>query len=92
MNHSAHTGPDPELVRRAARLWPHREHEANGALGLFCRVGVHRWRRLDLEALMLGHDFLHCFWCSKVKIDGVVGGDWRKTACPVVSRGTVWTA
>lgn len=63
--------PDSELAVRVAKLWPHREHEANGALGLFCRVGVHRWRRLELTDLLPGRDIAHCFWCSRVKIDGV---------------------
>jgi hypothetical protein len=64
--------PDSELAGRVAKLWPHREHEANGVLGLFCRVGLHRWRRLDLATLVPGKDILYCFWCSKVKIDRVV--------------------
>ena len=64
--------PDSELAAGAARLWPHREHEANGALGLVCRMGLHRWRRLDFATLAPGKDIAHCFWCSKVKIDGVV--------------------
>jgi hypothetical protein len=66
------TLPDSELALRAARLWPHREHESNGVLGLLCRVGLHRWRRLDLEKLIPDTDVLHCLWCSKVKVDGVV--------------------
>jgi hypothetical protein len=64
--------PDSELARRVARLWPNREHEANPVLGLLCRVGLHRWRRLPLESLTPGKDIVHCFWCSKVKIDGIV--------------------
>jgi hypothetical protein len=64
--------PDSELASRVAKLWPHREHEANGVLGLACRVGLHRWRRLDFAMLIPGKDILHCFCCSKVKIDGVV--------------------
>ena len=64
--------PDAALAVRFAKLWPHREHEANSVLGLLCRVGVHRWRRLDLTALAPGKDVAHCFWCSKVKMDGVV--------------------
>jgi hypothetical protein len=63
---------DLELAIRAARLWPNRQHEANSALGLLCRVGLHRWRRLDLAALVPDKDILHCFWCSKVKVDGVI--------------------
>jgi hypothetical protein len=64
--------PDSELATRLARLWPHREHEASSVLGLLCRIGLHRWRRLDLVALAPGKDILYCFWCSKVKVDGVV--------------------
>lgn len=64
--------PDAELAARAAKLWPNREHEASSALGLLCRVRLHRWRRLDLAALAPGKDIAHCFWCSKVKVDGVV--------------------
>jgi hypothetical protein len=64
--------PDQELAGRVARLWPHREHEANGVFGLLCRVGVHSWRGLDLATLVPGKDIRHCFWCSKVKIDGIV--------------------
>ena len=63
---------DSELAVRVARLWPNREHEANSVLGLLCRAGLHRWRRLDLAALVPGKEILHCFWCSKVKIDGVI--------------------
>lgn len=62
--------PDSELAIRVAKLWPHRTHEANAMLSLLCRVGVHRWRRLDLSTLLPGKDVLHCFWCSKIKIDG----------------------
>jgi hypothetical protein len=64
--------PDSELAVRVARLWPHREHESNCALGLLCRAGLHRWRRLDLAAMVPDKDIAHCFWCSKVKIDGIV--------------------
>jgi hypothetical protein len=64
--------PDSELATQVAKLWPHREHKADIALGQFCRVGLHRWRRLDLATLVPGKDILHCFWCSKIKIDGAV--------------------
>ena len=63
---------DAEIARRAAKLWPNREHESSAVAGLLCRVGLHRWRRLDLARLMPGKDIAHCFWCSKVKVDGVV--------------------
>ncbi len=64
--------PDSELAIRVAKLWPHREHESSGVLGLICRIGLHRRRRLDLATLTPDKDILHCFWCSKVKVDGVV--------------------
>jgi hypothetical protein len=64
--------PDSELAIQLAKLWPHRAHESSSVLGLLCRIGMHRWRRLHLESLAPGKDILHCFWCSKVKIDGVV--------------------
>jgi hypothetical protein len=64
--------PDSDLAIRVAKLWPHREHEANSALALVCRLGLHRWRRLDLRRLVPDKDILHCFWCSRVKIDGIV--------------------
>lgn len=61
-----------ELSVKVAKLWPHREHEASPVLGLLCHAGVHRWRSLDLTEFFPGRDIQHCFWCSKVKIDGVV--------------------
>jgi hypothetical protein len=64
--------PDSDLATQIAKLWPHREHESNTMLRQLCRIGVHRWRGLDLAALVPGKDILYCFWCSKVKIDGVV--------------------
>jgi hypothetical protein len=72
MNCSENELPDSELAMRVAKLWPHREHEANSLLCLLCRVGLHSWRRLDLAALAPGKDILHCFRCSRVKIDGIV--------------------
>jgi len=33
---------------------------------------MHRWRRLELSKLIPNKDIAHCFWCSKVKIDGAV--------------------
>jgi hypothetical protein len=63
---------DSELATQVARLWPHRECEANIVLGQFCRVGLHWWRQLDLSELVSGKDIHFCFSCKKVKIDGVV--------------------
>jgi hypothetical protein len=64
--------PDSKLATQVAKLWPHREHESNSILGLLCRAGLHCWRRLDLAELVPEKDIAYCFWCSKVKIDGVV--------------------
>lgn len=63
---------DSDLAIAVARLWPHRKHESAAVTGLFCHVGWHNWRRLDLASLVPNKDIRHCFWCSKVKIDGIV--------------------
>ena len=63
---------DRELAAQAARIRPHREDEANGFLALLCRIGLHRWRRLDLADLALSKNILRCFWCSKIKVNRVV--------------------
>ena len=63
---------DSQLATQVARLWPHREHESNIALGQLCRIGLHRWRRLDLTSLAPGKDVVYCFRCSRIKIDRVV--------------------
>ncbi|HMG34546.1 MAG TPA: hypothetical protein VKM94_11460 [Blastocatellia bacterium] len=63
---------DRELAVRAAKLWPNRAHESSSIKGLLCLMGLHRWRRLDLTALAPNKDIVHCFWCSKVKVDGVI--------------------
>ena len=72
MKRPQNASPDSELAIGVAKLWPHREHEANGVLGLLCRLGLHRWRRLELATLIPDKDILHCFWCSKVKVDGTI--------------------
>jgi len=48
--------PDSELAARVAKLWPHREHESNNVLSLLCRIGLHRWRRLDVLTLVPNKD------------------------------------
>jgi hypothetical protein len=63
---------DAELAVSLARLWPDREHEASAVAGLLCRVRVHYWRRLDLIDLAPNKNVRFYFWCSKVKIDGVI--------------------
>jgi len=64
--------PDSELAIRGAKLWPNREHESNAIKAMLCRVGLHRWRRLDLTTLVPDRDIRCCFWCSKIKVDGVI--------------------
>jgi hypothetical protein len=66
---------DSELATQVARLWPHRECEANIMLGQFCRVGLHWWQ-LDLSELVPAKAFIFCFSCKKAKIDGVVRDPW----------------
>lgn len=63
---------DAELAHSLAALWPHREHEANAVLGVCCRFGLHRWRQLDLKEFVPGREVHFCFWCSKVRIDGII--------------------
>ena len=66
------TATDFEVAMRAKRLWPNREHEASSVLGLLCRIGLHRWRRLNLSPVLPDKNIAHCFWCSKVKVNGIV--------------------
>jgi hypothetical protein len=40
-----HRSPNSDLATQVAKLWPHREWEANIILGQFCRIGLHWWRR-----------------------------------------------
>ncbi len=61
-----------QLAKRVAKLWTHRECEANFILGQFCRVGLHRWRQLHLAQLVPEKDIRFCFRCKHVKIDGTV--------------------
>jgi hypothetical protein len=63
---------DSELVASLAKLWPHREHESNAIKNFFCSVGFHRWRQLDLSKLHPGKEVRYCFWCPKIKVDGVI--------------------
>ena len=65
-------GPDANLAIRVAKLWPHRKHESNWLKGLFCALGGHQWRSLNLAELVPGKKIQHCFWCSKVRIDGII--------------------
>jgi hypothetical protein len=60
---------DQQLATCLAKLWPHREHEAPSFSGLLCRLGLHRWRSLDLSGIAPQKDVRFCFWCSVVKVD-----------------------
>jgi hypothetical protein len=62
---------DLALVASLAKLWPHREHESNAIKNLCCSVGLHRWRQMDLSELHPEREIRFCFWCSKIKVDGV---------------------
>jgi hypothetical protein len=66
------TVADSELAIRVSKLWPHRKHAASSVLGLLCGIGFHRWRRLNLATLVPDKNILHCFWCPKVQVDGVI--------------------
>ncbi len=65
-------GPDHDLARRVAKLWPHRKHESVALASFLCMLRIHYWRTLNLSELVPGKTIHHCFWCSKVRIDGVV--------------------
>lgn len=69
---AARTESDAKLATSLARLWPNREHESSAVTGLLCRIGIHRWRTLDLSGIAPGRDVRFCFWCSDIKIDGVI--------------------
>ena len=63
---------DESVARSVAKLWPHREHESNTLESLCCRVGLHRWKQLDLTEVVPDKQVDFCFWCSKVRVEGVV--------------------
>jgi hypothetical protein len=63
---------DVALVASLAKLWPHREHESSAVKNLCCCVGLHRWKQLDLSELYPGKEVRYCFWCAKIRVDGVV--------------------
>ena len=65
-------GSDADLAARIARLWPHRQHESNAFKALLCEFGAHRWQALNLAELCPERTIHHCFWCSKVRVDGVI--------------------
>jgi len=66
---------DAELAASLATLWPHRWHESNWLKNLFCHFGLHNWKQLYLDELLPEREVRFCYWCSKVKLDGVIYGD-----------------
>jgi len=66
---------DRLLAESLAKLWPHRWHESNWLKNAFCHFGWHRWTRLNLDNLLPQREVRFCFWCEKVKLDGVIYGD-----------------
>jgi len=69
---NASLGNDTALIPSLAKLWPHREHESNAIKNLSCRIGLHRWRQLDLGELYPGKEIRYCFWCAKIRVDGAI--------------------
>ena len=66
---------DAELAQSLAQLWPHRWHESNCLLNILCWFGLHRWMQVDLSGFLPEREVRLCFWCEKVKLDGVVHTD-----------------
>ncbi len=63
---------DQQLATNLAKLWPHREHEAPSFAGVFCRLGLHRWRKLSIAEFAPQKHMRFCFWCPVIKIDGQI--------------------
>jgi hypothetical protein len=63
---------DNTLIASLAKLWPHREHESNAIKHLACCFGLYRWRALDLSEQYPGKQVRYCFWCPKIRVDGVI--------------------
>ncbi|AXC09399.1 hypothetical protein ACPOL_0012 [Acidisarcina polymorpha] len=63
---------DAELAASLATLWPHRWHESNWLKNVCCCGGLHNWKQLHLEELLPDREVRFCYWCSKVKLDGVI--------------------
>lgn len=58
-------------VASLARLWPHRVHESNWLTNLLCRLGVHHWHRLALDASFPVPEANFCRRCDAVVLAGV---------------------
>jgi hypothetical protein len=63
---------DALLAASLKKLWPHRQHESNWLKNLFCQFGMHRWRELNLGDLVREKEVRYCFWCSQVRVNGVI--------------------
>ncbi len=63
---------DAELAASLGALWPHRWHESNWLKNLFCHAGVHNWKQLYLDEVLPEREVRFCYWCTKVKLDGVI--------------------
>jgi hypothetical protein len=63
---------DQAFAISLAKLRPNREHESSAVTGLCCRVGLHRWRKLDLAELVPNREVRFYFWCSKIRIDRIL--------------------
>jgi hypothetical protein len=69
---------EAELAQSLANLWPHRGHESNCVLNIRCGCGLHRSMQLDLSAFVPEREVKFCFWCEKIKLDGVIYGDGQR--------------
>jgi hypothetical protein len=63
---------DAVLAQSLANLWPHRWHESNCVLNILCGCGLHRGFELDWSAFVPEREVKFCFWCEKIKLDGVL--------------------
>jgi hypothetical protein len=63
---------DAALAASLAKLWPHRWHESNWLKNLFCQCGLHNWKQLYLDELLPKREVRFCYWCTKVRLDGVI--------------------
>jgi hypothetical protein len=65
----------PALGEAFVKLSPHRTHESNWLKALLCRIGLHRWYRLDLGSAEPVGGVRLCRWCPKVKVNGAQYGE-----------------
>jgi hypothetical protein len=64
---------DAALATSLKKWWPHREHESSAMKAWCCRCGVHRWRALKIEKFLPpAKEVRFCYWCSKIRINGVI--------------------